>query len=243
MMMEQPIPLVQRKGERKKKSKSNDEFVEHLGAKLETGERPIQDKRVMTDRLMQRIGEIVNGLEAAEAQFEQAADHAQRVRVRDHIADLTADLRHLQEVYNKVLKPSREEFMHGPEPLTKDEESLIEKETPYLLVGGKKPMEDSAESGVEMELEDEDLANAETIREHIEKVQTPEERYQMLSEQYDQVEEALKKLELAGHESLLKKAELEPTKKRLQIRQRIILEKMSKVRKTQLEAPRFEKAS
>jgi len=141
---------------------SQDMYVSRVARKMKEAEKKEReakkaDKELLTDRIVERVGEIVKGLQANEAQFARASDFTEKLAVTEHMFELQGELQKLRNIYDQVLKPSREELMHGDEPISEEDQRLIEKETPILLVGGKKPLRDDAETGVEMEVEDQDV--------------------------------------------------------------------------------------
>jgi len=128
-----------------------DRFVKNLGKKFEKEE--LEDREKLTDRLVDRVGEIAKGLQRNQSEFERASNFAEKMAITAHMFELEAELDKLRSVYDRVLRPSRDDFKFGQKPITDEERKLIEKEMPVLLVGGKKPLHDIAETGIEMELE------------------------------------------------------------------------------------------
>jgi hypothetical protein len=137
-------------------SSSKDQYVESVGKKIKQEQRRIE-KAALVDRIRERTADIVLAMERNQDEFARAADFAEKMAVTTQYFQLESDLETLKKVYQKVLKPSREEFEDGREPLSKADLRLLEEEAPFLLVGGKKPVRDTKEAGIEMELEERDL--------------------------------------------------------------------------------------
>jgi len=130
---------------------SQDRFVKSLGKKFE--KEAHQTKEALTDRIVERIGDISKAKKRLTDDYARANGFSEKMNMTTEMWTLQAEEQKLKDIYERVIKPSREELMFGDEPLTAEEEKLIEKETPFLLVGGKKPLRDTKEADIEMELE------------------------------------------------------------------------------------------
>src|SRR5690242_6290488 len=115
---------------------SQDLYVSRMARKMQEAEQQEQTetKEMLTDRLIERIGDISKQKRRYERDFQQAGNFNERLNVLTNYFELQAEEQRLKNIFDNILKPSREELMYGDEPLSTQDEKLLEKETPYLLV-------------------------------------------------------------------------------------------------------------
>ncbi|HVM91040.1 MAG TPA: hypothetical protein VMU11_04050 [Verrucomicrobiae bacterium] len=131
-----------------------DAYVEKLGRKME--------RQDILDRMRDRSLEIARAIERNYEQYDQA-NPEERIAMTAELFRLEGQLSQLRAIYEKKIKSKREDKAGKPVVLNDAEERLLEEETPILLTRGKRPLRDTAETGIEMELEDQDLKGAEVI--------------------------------------------------------------------------------